>query len=75
MANLVLISEILSETAYTDEHIRYLLRKELVKGRKQGGIWLVDLNDLKRYEREMSELGTKKFNPTRGKEEDEGSST
>jgi hypothetical protein len=67
MANLVLIARAAQETNYTAEHIRYLMRKRLVKGEKQGGTWLVDLDDLRRYEQEMQDLGTKKFDPTRGK--------
>jgi hypothetical protein len=43
-----------------------LLRQGTVKGRKVGRIWLVDLDDLRRYEQEMKELGTKKFDPTKG---------
>lgn len=69
MSNVVLISEAIKQSSYTDEHIRHLLRNKLVKGRKQGGIWLVDLGDLKRYEQEMQELGSKKFDPTRGEGE------
>ena len=66
MGNLVLISQAAEESDYTDIHIRYLLRKGLVKGQKPGGIWLVDLDDLRRYETEMKELGSKKFDPTKG---------
>jgi hypothetical protein len=66
MANLVLISQAAKESKYTPEHISYLLRKKLVKGTKMG-VWLVDLDDLKRYEQEMDNLGTKKHDPTRGK--------
>lgn len=65
MANLVLVSQAEPESGYTGDHIRYLLRHGLVKGHKQGGIWLVDLADLKRYEQEMEELGTQKHDPTR----------
>jgi hypothetical protein len=67
MADLVLISQAAQESTYTPEHISYLLRKGLVKGEKQGGIWLVDLADLRRYEGRMASLGSKKFDPTRGK--------
>jgi hypothetical protein len=38
-------------------------------GQKVGGTWLVDLDDLKRYEQEMVRLGTQKFDPTRGDQE------
>lgn len=69
MANLVLVIDAAGESTYSASHITYLLRKGLVKGDKRGGVWLVDQDDLKRYEREMQELGSKKFDPTRGEEE------
>ena len=68
MANLVLVTQAVKESEYTGHHIRHLIRQKLVKGAKEGGIWLVDLDDLKRYEREMKDLGPQKFDPTRGKE-------
>lgn len=66
MPNYVLIGEAVEESSYTAQHISLLLRQGRVKGRKVGRIWLVDLDDLKRYEQEMTELGTKKFDPTKG---------
>jgi len=68
MANLVLIARALQESEYTANHIRLLLRDGVVRGEKVGGVWLVDLDDLKRYEQEMRNLGTSKFDPTRGEE-------
>ena len=65
MTNLVLIAQAAQESEYSAIHIRLLLRKRLVKGQKVGGTWLVDLDDLKRYEQGMMRLGTKKFDPTR----------
>lgn len=53
MANLILVSQAAKESEYTATHIRYLLLHNLVKGQNIG-IWLVDLDDLKRYEAEMS---------------------
>jgi hypothetical protein len=66
MADLVTIAEAVEQTGYSKSHIRLLLRQNLIKGRKAGGVWLADLDDLKRYEKEMKELGDKKFDPTRG---------
>jgi hypothetical protein len=66
MANLVLVAQAVAASEYSDVHIRFLLREGLVKGEKVGGIWLVDLDDLKRYEQEMEDLGQRKFDPTRG---------
>lgn len=60
MANLVLISQAVEETGYTAQHISYLLRNKLVEGKKQGGIWLVDLNTLKQHKQDMNALGAQK---------------
>ena len=70
MANLVLISKALEESNYSDRHIRLLLRKKVVKGEKQGGIWLVDLDDLKEYESKMVAEGNQKFTPIQKRKED-----
>jgi hypothetical protein len=67
MANLVLVTQAARESEYTGHHIRHLIRHKLVNGKKEGGIWLVDLDDLKRYEQAMRALGAQKFDPTRGK--------
>ena len=66
MPNLVLIAEAVEHSSYTTRHISLLLRHRHIKGKKVGGTWLVDLDDLQRYEQEMNELGTKKFDPTKG---------
>ena len=65
MAELVLVTEAAEHSQNSEPHIRLLVRTEKVKGKKQGGIWLVDLDDLKRYELEMQEIGSKKFDPTK----------
>jgi hypothetical protein len=63
--NLVLIEQAAQESEYHPNHIRYLVRKGFIKGDKHGGIWLVDLDSLKEYEKRMNEEGTKKFDPTK----------
>ena len=65
MPNLVLVAEAVNESSYQPNHIRYLVREGLVAGKKIGGVWLVDLDDLKAYEVKMIEEGTQKFDPTR----------
>jgi hypothetical protein len=65
MANLVLVAEAVSQSSYQPNHIRYLVREGLVQGKKVGGVWLVDLDDLKAYEAKMTEEGAQKFDPTR----------
>jgi hypothetical protein len=74
MANYVMVSRAERESKYSARHIRYLVQNELVAGYKEGWYWFVDLEDLQRYERKMDELGSQKFDPTRGKEEPETSS-
>lgn len=69
MANLVLVVQAEEHSIYSGDHIRQLLRKGKVTGMKAGGTWLVDLDDLLRYEQEMEELGSKKFDPTLDKDE------
>ena len=66
MANLVIVSKAAKESHYSARHIRYLHQKGFVKGQNIG-IWLVDLDDLKRYEAEMDAAGPQKFDPTKNK--------
>jgi len=63
MPNLVLIFKAVEESGYTAAHIRLLLRKGLIKGEKQGAIWLVDLDSLKEYEQSMNALGNARHDP------------
>jgi hypothetical protein len=71
MANFVLLTRASSETSYSVSHIRNLVSRKLVKGAKEGGIWLVDLDDLKVYKEGMDALGTSKFDPRKNVEETE----
>lgn len=41
MAELVLVTEASEHSGYSEPHIRLLVRSDKVKGKKQGGIWLV----------------------------------
>lgn len=63
MANLVLIKEALNYTEYSADHIRHLLTENLVEGKKVGWIWMVDLDSLQEYERQMKEVGSAKYRP------------
>jgi hypothetical protein len=63
VGNLVLIRQALEHSNYTPDHIRYLIRHNLVTGQKIGAIWLVDLESLQEYERQMDEAGQAKFRP------------
>lgn len=71
MANLVLIEQAVKESSYDRTYISYLARKGFIKGEKHGGTWLIDLESLKEYEKEMQEAGTKKFDPTKYKSKEE----
>lgn len=48
---------------YHPDHIKRLLRRGLVRGRKRGG-WWVDKESLEAYIVTMQELGTKKYAPS-----------
>jgi len=63
MATLVTISEAAEATGFSHEHLAWLARKKRIAGRKAGGIWLLELESLKEYERKMKELGPHKHNP------------
>ena len=67
MATLVSVSRAAELSQYTTAHIRQLVRKELIKGEKQGGIWLVELESLLAYKQIMDEAGSGKFDPTKHK--------
>lgn len=61
----IAISEAAEQSIYSHDHIKLLVRTGKVEGRKSGGIWLVNLESLKAYEKKMTELGPQKFDPTR----------
>ncbi|HMN27723.1 MAG TPA: hypothetical protein PKE45_06155 [Caldilineaceae bacterium] len=67
VSNFVLIHEAINEghTKYSPRHIALLIRKGKLPGKKQGKVWFVDLDALKRYEEEMARAGSAKFDPTR----------
>lgn len=65
MGTLVSVSRAAELTEYTTAHVRQLLRKQLIKGEKQGGIWLVELESLLAYKKAVNEAGLSKFDPTK----------
>ncbi len=67
MGTLVSVSKAADLSQYTTAHVRQLLRKQLIKGEKQGGIWLVELESLLTYKQEMDMAGLSKLDPTRHK--------
>lgn len=68
MPNFVLVADAANESSYTAIHIVWLLRNGKIKGRKVGGVWTVDLDDLRDYEQRMNKLGTKKHTPNSKKD-------
>lgn len=56
-----MIDQAAKESEYDRNYIRYLARKQFIKGEKHGGTWLIDLESLKEYEQRMNEEGTKKL--------------
>jgi hypothetical protein len=67
MGTLVSVSKAAELSQYITAHVRQLIRKQLVNGEKQGGIWLVELESLLAYKQEMDEAGPKKFDSTKNK--------
>ena len=67
---LVLVDQAAAQSDYDKNYIRYLVRKGLVKGEKHGGIWLVDLDDLKDYEERMKAAGSQKHTPSQYRDKD-----
>jgi hypothetical protein len=65
MAEWVTTSEASQQTSYAHEHLNWLARKGKITARKSAGVWLIDLNSLKEYEKQMQELGKGKHNPKR----------
>ena len=63
MANYVLVAQAVEHSDYSIEHIRYLVRNDFVKSQKVGRIWLIDLDDLQRYEQAMQDAGSSKYTP------------
>ena len=68
MATLVSVTRAAEETGYTTAHVRQLLRKKLITGEKQGGIWLVELESLISWKQAMDEAGAQKFDPTKNQD-------
>ena len=65
MAEFVSAAEAAESSIYTHEHLRTLVRKGKIKGRKTGGVWSIHLDDLKSYEKRMLELGPQKHSPVK----------
>jgi hypothetical protein len=71
MANLVLVEEATQRSKYSASHIRYLIRNNLVEGKRVSVLWMVDLESLLDYEKRMDEIGTAKHRPKSLNKEDE----
>ena len=52
-------------TGYDPTHIRYLVRKGRIQGRKFGRDWMIDRSGIIAYVEEMNRLGLAKHDPWR----------
>ncbi|MFZ5915541.1 MAG: helix-turn-helix domain-containing protein [Chloroflexota bacterium] len=52
-------------TGYDPAHVRWLIRKGRVNGKKFGRDWMIDRGGLLEYKRRMDDLGTEKHDPWR----------
>jgi excisionase family DNA binding protein len=52
-------------TGYDVTHIRLLVRKGSITGRKFGRDWMIDRESVKDYAEEMKRLGLAKYDPWR----------
>lgn len=65
MPTLVSTAEAAAQSPYTHEYVTALVRKGKIKGRKAGGIWLVELESFQEHMQRMKELGTMKHSHRR----------
>jgi hypothetical protein len=63
MENFLPVEDAAKQSTYSAGHIRYLIRHNLVQGKKISVLWLVDVDSLKEYESKMTAAGTAKFRP------------
>jgi hypothetical protein len=60
---MITVSEASLESGYTPQHIRLLIRQELIKARRAGGIWLIDAFSLRNYIDRSPKPGPKSDKP------------
>ena len=48
-SNLITVTEAAEISGYTPQHIRLLIRKEIINARRSGGVWLIDMESLNNY--------------------------
>ena len=56
----ITVSEAAERFAISESHLRYLLRKNQINGRKSGGTWILAASSVARYKKRVEELGKKK---------------
>ena len=59
---------------YSESHVRGLLSRRLIAGRKFAGVWMVDPRSIEEYREQMSQLGTKKHGIWASSDDDESPS-
>ena len=58
--NFISVKEASHRYGYSDSHIRNMLGKELIRGEKFAGVWMVDRRSIEEHKTQMDELGKKK---------------
>lgn len=48
-SEMITVSEASQLSGYTVQHIRLLIRQELINARRAGGIWLIEASSLRSY--------------------------
>ena len=56
----ITVSEAAEGYGISKSHLRYLLRKKKINGRKSGGTWILARSSVARYKQRVEELGKKK---------------
>lgn len=58
--NLISVREASEKFGYSESHIRGLLGRGLIAGRKFAGVWMADPTSIERYRTRMGQLGPRK---------------
>ena len=57
----ITVSEAAERYGISESHLRYLLRKKKIRGRKSGGTWILAASSVAQHKKRMEELGKRKF--------------
>jgi hypothetical protein len=62
-SEMITVSEASQLSGYTAQHIRLLIRQELINARRAGGIWLIEASSLRNYLESNPKPGPKSKQP------------